>query len=160
MGATESHGGSVAALPARRPISVEHIGEHRAELWARITAQAFTGRESVAADDMQLVMARAAVAQPEVRCYLARSGDTPVGVGALRVHEGCAILFSAATTPTFRRRGVHTALVAARLAAAEEAGCDLAVALPLPGSDSERNLERAGFRSAYTRLVTVRRAAG
>jgi len=138
-------------------ISVECVGASRGELWARVTAQAFTGRESVAADDTQLVMARAAAAQPEVRCYLARSGDTPVGVGALRLHEGCAIFFSAATMPAFRRRGVQAALVAARLAAAEEAGCDLAVALPLPGSDSERNLERAGFRSAYTRLVTVRR---
>ncbi|HUV89752.1 MAG TPA: hypothetical protein VMY80_08870 [Anaerolineae bacterium] len=37
--------------------------------------------------------------------------------------------------------------------AAREQGCDLALVLTSPGSDSQRNVERAGFRLAYTKAV-------
>jgi hypothetical protein len=32
-----------------------------------------------------------------------------------------------------------------------EHGCDLAMMVAVPGSDSQRNAERKGFRIAYTR---------
>ena len=35
-------------------------------------------------------------------------------------------------------------------------GCDLATAATLPGSVSQRNYERHGFRVAYTRATLVR----
>ena len=54
-----------------------------------------------------------------------------------------------------RKLGVQYALIAARLAAATEAGCDLAVVYTEPGSESQRNVERLGFRLAYTK-VTMR----
>ena len=50
----------------------------------------------------------------------------------------------------FRGRGVQTALLEGRLAAAEAAVCDLAVVMTTPGTPSQRNVERAGFRTAYT----------
>jgi hypothetical protein len=31
-------------------------------------------------------------------------------------------------------------------------GCDLAMMVTLPGSDSQRNAERNGFQIAYTRM--------
>jgi hypothetical protein len=34
---------------------------------------------------------------------------------------------------------------------AVEHGCDIAMMVTLPGSDSQRNAERKGFRIAYTR---------
>jgi GNAT superfamily N-acetyltransferase len=55
----------------------------------------------------------------------------------------------------FRRRGVQSALLAARLAWAVEQGCDLAVSFARPGSISHRNIERNGFRVAYTRTKLV-----
>jgi hypothetical protein len=40
-----------------------------------------------------------------------------------------------------------------RLRITQKAGCDLAVTLTMPGTTSQRNVERAGFRTAYTKVV-------
>ena len=54
---------------------------------------------------------------------------------------------------------MQSALVAARLAHAKKLGCDLAVAMTDVGSDSQRNLERLGFRVGYTATVFTQRVA-
>jgi GNAT superfamily N-acetyltransferase len=69
---------------------------------------------------------------------------------------GVAGMFGASTLPKFRGRGVQTALLAARLRWAVQHGCDLAKGITLPGSASDRNHERLGFRVAYTRTKLVR----
>ena len=56
------------------------------------------------------------------------------------------------TVPSGRRRGAQAALLHARLAFAAEQGCDLAMMGAAPGSASQRNAERQGFRIAYTRV--------
>lgn len=66
-------------------------------------------------------------------------------------------LFGAATLPEFRGRGIQTAFLQERLRITQHAGCDLAVTLTMPGSSSQRNAERAGFRTAYTKVVVVKR---
>jgi hypothetical protein len=48
---------------------------------------------------------------------------------------------------------VQTALIRARLAFAAAAGCDLAAVNTVPGSVSQRNAERQGFRVVYTRAL-------
>src|SRR5262249_24435956 len=69
--------------------------------------------------------------------------------------EGVAQLTGAATAPAHRRRGVHTALLSARLADAAAAGCDVAVIITQPGSKSQQNAQRQGFDLLYTRAVLV-----
>lgn len=77
------------------------------------------------------------------------------GGGSLRVSEGVAHLCGAATLPRYRRRGVQTALVAARLAAAAAAGCEIAVTVTQPGSKSQQNMSRQGFALCYVRAILV-----
>ncbi len=67
-----------------------------------------------------------------------------------------AQLCGAATLPAHRRRGVQGALLAARLAEAREAGCDVAVVTTQPGSKSQENVQRQGFDLLYTRAILVR----
>jgi GNAT superfamily N-acetyltransferase len=74
-----------------------------------------------------------------------------VPAGTLCIHEGVALLGGAATVPEMRRRGLQTALIAARMQYAFEHGCDLLMMVAEPGSNSQRNAERNGFRVAYTR---------
>ena len=69
---------------------------------------------------------------------------------------GIVALFGTATLPGFRRRGVQTALIRQRLWEAAQSGCEYAVVSTMPGSGSQRNMERRGFRVAYTKLVMVR----
>ena len=50
-----------------------------------------------------------------------------------------------------RKQGAQLALLESRLLHAAERGCDLAMICAAPGSASQRNAERHGFRIAYTR---------
>lgn len=63
-----------------------------------------------------------------------------------------AHLAGASTIPESRRRGAQQALLGARLRYAAEHGCTLALMAAAPGSASQRNAERQGFRIGYTRL--------
>ena len=84
-------------------------------------------------------------------CFVAEIGATPIAAGALFLHEGVALLAGASTVPEGRRQGAQLALLDARLRFAASKGCDLAMMCAAPGSASQRNAERNGFRIAYTR---------
>lgn len=101
------------------------------------------------------------------RRYAATLDGDPAGTAAMRLDPGLGadaslppivMLCGAATAPQHRRRGVQTALLVARLQDAAGAGADLAVVTTLPGSKSEQNAIRAGFRLGYVRAVMVREA--
>ena len=70
--------------------------------------------------------------------------------------RGVYQLCGAATLPAFRRRGVQSALLSARLAEARAANCDLTVVTVEPGSRSQANVQRRGFVPLYSRLVMAR----
>lgn len=88
--------------------------------------------------------------------YLARIDGTVVGGASLRSSDGVAQLAGAATHPDWRRRGVQTALLAHRLRAAADSGCDIAAITTEPGSRSQRNAHRHGFAMLYTRAILIR----
>jgi hypothetical protein len=83
--------------------------------------------------------------------FLAELDGRPVATGAMTVCDGVAVLVGASTVPEARRRGAQLALLGARLRYAADNGCDIAVMGAQPGSGSQRNAERQGFRVAYTR---------
>jgi len=88
--------------------------------------------------------------------YVARVDGEIAGGGSLRLSEGVAQLAGAATLPQFRRRGVQSSLLTARLADARAEGCDLAVVTTQPGSKSQQNVSRQGFELLYSKAVLVR----
>ena len=91
--------------------------------------------------------------QPGWRLYVARVGGVAAASAALTIGDGLGYLANAATLPTMRGRGCQTALLARRIADATAAGCDTIASLAEFGSGSQRNLERAGLRVAYTQAV-------
>jgi len=92
-----------------------------------------------------------------VRGYIARIDGVIVGGAVLRIDDdGVAQFGGAATLPAFRRRGVQTALLRARLAEAERAGCDIAVVVTQPASKSQQNVQREGFSLLYARQLLVK----
>jgi hypothetical protein len=88
--------------------------------------------------------------------YTALRDGTLAGGATMRMAEGVAQLTGAATAPAHRRRGVHTALLSARLADAAASGCDVAVITTQPGSKSQQNAQRQGFDLLYARAVLVK----
>ena len=97
---------------------------------------------------------------PGFRGYLARVDGDVVGGAALRLDDGVAQFSGAATLPAFRRRGVQTALLRARLTDASRAGCDVGVVVTQPASRSQQNVQREGFALLYARQLLVKEAGG
>lgn len=92
-----------------------------------------------------------AFATPRMASVYVEDEGVMVATGSFGMHEGVALLSGASTHPQHRGRGAQRALLAARLALAQDRGCDLALMVAEPGSGSQRNAERSGFRVAYTR---------
>lgn len=88
----------------------------------------------------------------DTHLFLAWLDGQPVSGGALEIHDGVAALIAGGTLPAFRNQGIHAALLRARLEAAMEAGCDLALVHSRPGTISQRNILRAGFQLMYTNI--------
>lgn len=126
--------------------------EERA-LWALVAATGFSA--PLPPLKAQLTMAGIAVARPGTQLFTAWVDGKAAGAGELYVEDGVAWLSADTTLPQFRRRGVQQALQARRLAEGAAAGCALAATECTPGSGSQRNMERAGFRIAYTRAELV-----
>ncbi|MFB9991715.1 GNAT family N-acetyltransferase [Deinococcus oregonensis] len=113
-------------------------------LWADVASRAFgPGSEAIMRVNAEL---------PDRTLLMAWLDGQPAGVGLMEIKHGVALLFSGATLPEQRNRGVQSALLSARLNGAAQLGADLASVCVTPGSGSERNVSRAGFVQCGSRL--------
>jgi GNAT superfamily N-acetyltransferase len=78
------------------------------------------------------------------------------GAGLVILEHKMFAVCGAGTLGEFRGRGLQTALLRARLAAAAEAGCEYAVIVTQGGTTSQRNCERLGFRVAYSKVTVIK----
>jgi Acetyltransferase (GNAT) family len=123
-------------------------------LWASTVATGFLENQEITPKTLDQV--DTIFAMPSGTCFLAWINGEPAGGAAMSMCQGLAVLYADSTLPDFRNLGVHTALIQERCDRAIAAACDLAVAATLPGSISQRNYERAGFRPVYTKAILVR----
>ena len=80
------------------------------------------------------------------------------GTGLVIPEHKVFALCGAGTLAAFRGRGLQTALLRARMAAAAAAGCEYAVVVTQGGTTSEHNVQRLGFRVAYSKVTVVKAA--
>ena len=139
---------SADALPAGIEIQKVEVGE--IDLWTLTVAQGFAEHFPVTQEILSVM--RLFADGKNTECYFARVDGKIAGGATLALRGRIAGLFGASTLPQFRNRGVQTALLRARMQRAEEQGCELAMSLALPGSVSQRNITRRGFRTLYTRV--------
>ena len=123
------------------------------DLWARVVAVSFAAPALPTRPELDL--AHIVAARESAALYLAWIDGEAVGAGELVVEDGVGWLSADTTLPPYRGRGVQQAVQVKRLRAAVEAGCDLAVTESQPGSGSQRNMERLGFRVLYTRVDMI-----
>jgi GNAT superfamily N-acetyltransferase len=130
--------------------------------WIELLAEAFTtldvggvGGDVLPSRDAIFEWGSLSAATPGLTCYLARYDGEPAGGGALYLDAGVAILSGAGTHPVFRRRGVQTTLLRARLAHAFASGAEFAMVTTQPGSKSQQNVQREGFSLLYSRALLV-----
>lgn len=131
-------------------ITVLVVGPGEANLWADVSARGWSHDHPEFADFMT-ELGTVTAAREHTVCFIAEFDGVPGAAGALCLHEGVALFGGSATVPELRRRGLQSALLRERMRYAFAHGYDLAMMAAQPGSDSQRNAERAGFRIAYTR---------
>ena len=116
-------------------------------LYARISAQGWSEHPEF----MPYIEGFAKLSVAVATCFVAERNGEPIATAALFMHEGTALLAGASTIPAGRRLGAQNALLDARLRHAASNNCNLAMMVAGPGTASQRNAERQGFRIAYTR---------
>jgi len=130
-------------------LRVRLLGAGEGDLFARTSA---AGWMEAGYSDFMLEFGRVNADTEALHLFLAELDGQPIAAGAVSLREGVAHLAGASTIPEGRRRGAQLALLDARLRHAAAHGCDVALMGALPGSSSQRNAERHGFRIAYTRV--------
>jgi len=135
-------------------VDVRLVPPGQAELWSRTLGRGFSNGGEVSEEMVQMGIAM--YHTPGARPYLAYLDGAVAGGGGMSTFERVAALYGTAVLPEFRGRGVQTALLRVRLADAAAAGCDLAKIATRPGTTSQRNAERQGFRVVYTKPQMTR----
>ncbi len=131
-------------------IEISKVGREEMDLWTLTVAQGFADNYPVTEETIRVM--KIFGLSNGMECYLARVNGRIAGAATLSLRGKIAGLFGASTLTDFRRRGVQTALLMSRLRRAGEEGCEIAVSLAQPGSPSQRNITRLGFRTLYTRV--------
>jgi GNAT superfamily N-acetyltransferase len=123
--------------------------------WARVQFEAF-GFPA----DPQHEMALGVYGKPGWHAFAVLDGEDIIAAANLYVYGTAAGLFGCAALPRARRRGAQSALIAARIEAAREAGCDWVLGetgAEEPGehNSSLHNMVRAGLNVRYVRQTWI-----
>ncbi len=134
----------------RSSVAVREIRTHEGPLWCQ-TAGAGWASESVELGAFIEAFGAVIVRAEGTHCFIAEAEGRAIATGTLSIAGDVALLAGASTIPAARRQGAQLALLSTRLEYAQERGATLAMMVASPGSASQRNAERQGFRTAYTR---------
>ena len=134
--------------PRNEQIEVRVIDKNEIDLWALTACEGWSEFAEVADFLRELNQVFAHSKGPS---FLAELRGEPIATGALTIAGDVALLAGASTVPSARRQGAQLALLEERLRYAATRGCTVAMMVAQPGSGSQRNAERHGFRIAYTR---------
>jgi hypothetical protein len=129
-------------------MQVRLIRKDEVDLWSQTASEGWSEFAEIAdfLRDLGQVTARS-----KSLSFLAELDGAPVATGALTISGDVALLAGASTIPSARRQGAQLALLEGRLRFAAAQGCTVGMMVAQPGSGSQRNAERHGFRIAYTR---------
>lgn len=141
-------------VPFPSGIDIHRVGPAEAATWARTAMLGWSELTGLEEEIGSLIEVQ--IARRDGILLLAEKAGTPIATAALLIHDGVAEMAGASTIPSHRQQGAQTALILSRLHEAKASGCDLAAIAAEPGSASQQNAERFGFRVAYTRTKWFR----
>jgi ribosomal protein S18 acetylase RimI-like enzyme len=139
-------------IPLPSPeITIREVGSDEADLWVRTVDAGFAEGRPLTEPGRRL--ATLLFHCKGSRSFLAEVDGRLAGASSMFTDHGYLALSSASVLPQYRNRGIHTALIRHRLGIGRELGCDLAGFFAMPGSVSQHNAERHGFRLLYSRAT-------
>lgn len=136
---------------SERPV-VRRADPSERDLWSRTVMLGFSDGQPIS-DEMVSLFAIFFHAPSASAWFAFDESGKPAGGGMISVFGRNAMFYGDSTLPECRGARVQSVLIAARLRQASLAGCELAIACTMPGTTSQRNYERAGFRVAYTKAM-------
>lgn len=144
-------GDLVLDSPLPAGMAIEPLDPDRYDEWSLTAIDAFMGPEP---PDFAVDMMAILNGSPADR-YAGIADGKIVAVGSSVSFEDTVFLGGMGTLEAYRGRGFQSAMVARRLADAQAKGAKWAMIETVPGTGSQRNAMRAGFRVAYTAGVWV-----
>jgi GNAT superfamily N-acetyltransferase len=132
-------------------LRVMRVPAARAREWSEVMLRVFG-----LPVEHQVEMGVGCVSRPGWQAFAVFSGSEIVATAGLFIRGSAGHLFGGATLPAARRRGAQSALIAARAAAAREAGCawlvgETSAEGPGQHNSSLHNMLRAGLGACYER---------
>lgn len=140
----------IVSTPSEGRVLARIAAEDEIDRWSSVAAEGWS--EFPELSEFVRDIGSVSASSEGMTAFFAEVDGHAIGTGAVGIHDGVAILAGASTIPSARKQGAQKALLEARLRYAAEQGCDLAMMCAAPGSASQRNAERQGFRIAYTRI--------
>lgn len=140
-------------VSSQKGITSRILSEGEEDTWARLSAEGW-GAEMAGLPGLMEFMyqfSRIAVRSTGAWPFIAEFNGTPISTGMLYIKDDTALLAGDSTILDGRNKGAQNALFDARLRCAVSKGCTMAMVVTSPGSQSQRNAEKNGFRIAYTR---------
>lgn len=144
----EAPAASTRAVPDGQPVAVRLTTDRRA--WTELVVRAL-GDTSPPADPGRLRRTLHATAAASSGLFIASIGGVDAGAAAATLAREYVLLTAGAVLAAQRRRGVHRALLAARLAFGRERGAVTGALTVVPESGAERSAAAAGFARSHLR---------
>ena len=130
-------------------IRVRLIDAEEVELWSQTSSRGWSDFPELA--EFMLRFGKVVAQRADGLSFIAELDGTPIATAAMSIYGDVALLAGASTIPEGRKKGAQLSLLDYRLRYAADHNCTIAAMGALPGSASQRNAERQGFRIAYTR---------
>lgn len=127
------------------PLLIREIEIPKMKLWAKKVALGFDAPE---AERQFLRYAQS----KSVRVFGVYDGNQIVAGATLALHNDFCDLGVTSTLPAYRGKGLQKKLLQARLKVAQQEGLSWAMVTTEPGTVSDSNVQKVGFRCAYTRI--------
>jgi GNAT superfamily N-acetyltransferase len=140
----EDDGSEVSAINDIRKVKEEEI-----DRVAAVVTEGFLETKDIPESFVEIF--QVCFHQTNCSFFAAFKDNAPVGGGSVFLINDIAIFGGASTLPAFRNRGIQTDLLKTRLNYAHSKGCNWAMVTTLPGSVSQKNVERQGFQVVYSR---------
>lgn len=134
--------------PAETNINVEQTTDMATFVSFSVTGFQSSGRSPA----LLGILAQSAANRPDTALFFAKIDGQIAGCAGIAFLDDTSVanLYIDSTVPAFRGKGVHAALIRARIEVARRKGCRGVVASARAGSASARNLERAGMGRVFS----------
>ena len=119
------------------------------QTWLKVVSDAFADKELSEPDEISLGQSQ----KKGNHFYLSYIDEIPCAASSLYLEGEVARLGGMGTLVDYRGKGLQTAMIQTRLKDALESGAKVIFSDTQPGNNSQRNLERCGFKLAYVRVI-------